>query len=56
MPVRNEIAMVRNEIDMVRIEFKGTLKLHNWMFGTIITLNIGLFLTPIPILYTVLKG
>ncbi|WKC58471.1 Bdr family repetitive protein [Borrelia sp. P9F1] len=54
--LKNEIAMVRNEIAMTKMEIKGTLKLHSWMFGTIITLNIGLFLTLVPLLYTVLKG
>ncbi|UPA15828.1 Bdr family repetitive protein [Borrelia turicatae] len=41
-----------NKIDNVRSELKSDikdldnkLKLHNWMFGTLITLNIGIFLT-----------
>ncbi|ANA44021.1 Bdr family repetitive protein [Borrelia hermsii] len=33
------------KIDVNKMELKSTLRLHNWMFGTIITLNIGIFLT-----------
>ncbi|AHH13452.1 BDR-repeat family protein (plasmid) [Borrelia hermsii YBT] len=36
------------------MELKSTLRLHNWMFGTIITLNIGILLTLISIIYSVL--
>ncbi|AHH11957.1 BDR-repeat family protein (plasmid) [Borrelia coriaceae ATCC 43381] len=27
------------------MEFKSTLRLHNWMFGTIITICLGILLT-----------
>ncbi|AHH09994.1 BDR-repeat family protein (plasmid) [Borrelia parkeri SLO] len=33
-----------NKIDVNKMELKSTLRLHGWMFGTIITLNIGIFL------------
>ncbi|WP_449727622.1 hypothetical protein [Borrelia duttonii] len=36
-------------------EFKSTSRLHNWMFGTIITLNVRIFLTLISIIYSVLS-
>ncbi|WP_247088322.1 Bdr family repetitive protein [Borrelia nietonii] len=39
-----------NKIDTNTIELKSTLRLHNWMFGTLITLNIGIFLALISLL------
>ncbi|UPA19331.1 Bdr family repetitive protein [Borrelia puertoricensis] len=33
-----------NKIDVNKMELKSTLRLHGWMFGTLITLNIGIFL------------
>ncbi|WP_247068082.1 Bdr family repetitive protein [Borrelia puertoricensis] len=53
--VRNEVSLVRkdmeinrmeldNKLDKTASEFKSTSRLHNWMFGTLITLNIGIFL------------
>ncbi|ETZ17056.1 BDR-repeat family protein [Borrelia duttonii CR2A] len=33
------------KIDKFALEVKGTFKLHAWMFGTIITLTIGILLT-----------
>ncbi|UPA12773.1 hypothetical protein bvRMA01_001111 (plasmid) [Borrelia venezuelensis] len=33
-----------NKLDRTASEFKSTLRLHGWMFGTLITLNIGIFL------------
>ncbi|ASJ27678.1 Bdr family repetitive protein [Borrelia turicatae] len=42
--VSNEISLVRKDMEINRMEFKSTSKLHNWMFGTLITLNIGIFL------------
>ncbi|UPA11628.1 hypothetical protein bpSLO_001509 (plasmid) [Borrelia parkeri] len=33
-----------NKLDKTVSEFKSTSRLHNWMFGTLITLNIGIFL------------
>ncbi|AOW96257.1 Bdr family repetitive protein [Borrelia miyamotoi] len=64
--VSNEVALVRKDIEINKIEFdskldkssselKGTLKLHGWMFGTIITLNVGIFLTLISIVYSLLN-
>ncbi|UPA08199.1 hypothetical protein bhDAH_000901 (plasmid) [Borrelia hermsii DAH] len=57
----NEISLVRkdmefnrveldNKLDKTTSEFKSTLRLHNWMFGTLITLNIGIFLALISLL------
>ncbi|WP_040132134.1 Bdr family repetitive protein [Borrelia crocidurae] len=39
------------KIDKFASEVKGTLKLHAWMFGTIITINVGIFLALISMLY-----
>ncbi|UPA18445.1 Bdr family repetitive protein [Borrelia puertoricensis] len=33
-----------NKIEKSTLEFKNTSKLHNWMFGTIITLTLGILL------------
>ncbi|AHH07805.1 BDR-repeat family protein (plasmid) [Borrelia crocidurae DOU] len=52
----NKIDIVRKDIELNKMELdtkidkfasevKGTLKLHAWMFGTIITLTIGILLT-----------
>ncbi|AMR76256.1 hypothetical protein A0V01_06645 (plasmid) [Borrelia hermsii] len=48
--VSNEISLVRKDMEFNRMEFKSTLRLHNWMFGTLITLNIGIFLALISLL------
>ncbi|UPA14296.1 Bdr family repetitive protein [Borrelia turicatae] len=64
--VSNEISLVRKDMEINKIEldsrldktaseFKSTLRLHGWMFGTIITLNIGIFLTLISIVYSLLS-
>ncbi|WP_269447560.1 hypothetical protein [Borrelia miyamotoi] len=42
-------------MEINKMEFKSTLKLHNWMFGTLITLNVGIFLTLISIVYSLLN-
>ncbi|WP_434757283.1 Bdr family repetitive protein (plasmid) [Borrelia puertoricensis] len=42
--VSNEVSLVRKDMEINRMEFKSTSRLHNWMFGTLITLNIGIFL------------
>ncbi|AHH04221.1 BDR-repeat family protein (plasmid) [Borrelia nietonii YOR] len=53
--VSNEISLVRKDMEINKMElnskldkttseFKSTSRLHNWMFGTLITLNIGIFL------------
>ncbi|AFI31884.1 Bdr family repetitive protein [Borrelia crocidurae] len=43
-----------NKIEINKIELNSKLKLHNWMFGTIITLNVGIFLALISMIYSVL--
>ncbi|WP_434757359.1 Bdr family repetitive protein (plasmid) [Borrelia puertoricensis] len=64
--VRNEVFLVRKDIEINRVEldnkldktaseFKSTLRLHGWMFGTLITLNIGIFLTLMSIVYSLLN-
>ncbi|WP_038358595.1 Bdr family repetitive protein [Borrelia hispanica] len=40
-----------NKIDKFALDVKGTFKLHAWMFGTIITINVGIFLALISMLY-----
>ncbi|AHH04529.1 BDR-repeat family protein (plasmid) [Borrelia nietonii YOR] len=42
--VSNEISLVRKDMEINKIKFDSTSRLHNWMFGTLITLNIGIFL------------
>ncbi|UPA11691.1 hypothetical protein bpSLO_001589 (plasmid) [Borrelia parkeri] len=44
-----------NKLDKATSEFKSTSRLHNWMFGTLITLNIGIFLTLMSIVYSLLS-
>ncbi|UPA11602.1 hypothetical protein bpSLO_001471 (plasmid) [Borrelia parkeri] len=44
-----------NKIDVNKMELKSTLRLHGWMFGTLITLNIGIFLTLMSIVYSLLS-
>ncbi|WP_038368328.1 Bdr family repetitive protein [Borrelia duttonii] len=39
------------KIDKFASEVKVTFKLHVWMFGTIITINVGIFLALISMLY-----
>ncbi|WP_330730665.1 Bdr family repetitive protein [Borrelia turicatae] len=55
----NKIDIKFNEldtkIDVNKMELKSTLRLHGWMFGTIITLNIGIFLTLMSIVYSLLN-
>ncbi|AHH07091.1 BDR-repeat family protein (plasmid) [Borrelia crocidurae DOU] len=46
---------LNNKIDAKFNELKNTGKLHNWMFGTIITLNIGIFLALFSIIYSILN-
>ncbi|WP_041177921.1 MULTISPECIES: Bdr family repetitive protein [Borrelia] len=54
--LKSEISLVRKDMELNKIELdtkidkfasevKGTFKLHAWMFGTIITLTIGILLT-----------
>ncbi|ASJ27766.1 Bdr family repetitive protein [Borrelia turicatae] len=42
--VSNEISLVRKDMEINKIKFDSTSRLHGWMFGTLITLNIGIFL------------
>ncbi|UPA14251.1 hypothetical protein bt91E135_001426 (plasmid) [Borrelia turicatae 91E135] len=44
-----------SKLDKTTSELKSPLRLHGWMFGTIITLNIGIFLTLISIVYSLLN-
>lgn len=52
----NDVALVRgklksdfteldNKIDISTMKIKSTLRLHNWMFGTVITISLGILLT-----------
>ncbi|AHH11468.1 DUF1640 domain-containing protein (plasmid) [Borrelia coriaceae] len=54
--VINEVSLIRKDIEINKIEidnnlnkalseFKSTSKIHHWMFGTIITIFIGILLT-----------
>ncbi len=60
--LKSEISLVRKDMELNKIELdtkidkfasevKGTFKLHAWMFGTIITINVGIFLALISMLY-----
>ncbi|QTL84191.1 hypothetical protein bmLB2001_000951 (plasmid) [Borrelia miyamotoi] len=51
----SKINTLDSKIDKSTSEIKGTLKLHGWMFGTLITLNVGIFLTLISIVYSLLN-
>ncbi|AHH09999.1 BDR-repeat family protein, partial (plasmid) [Borrelia parkeri SLO] len=39
--LKSDIKDLDNKIDVNKMELKSTLRLHGWMFGTLITLNIG---------------
>nr|AAF19118.1 BdrC4 [Borrelia hermsii] len=43
--LKSDIKDLDNKIDVNKMELKSTLRLHNWMFGTIITIFIGILLT-----------
>ncbi|AHH07959.1 BDR-repeat family protein (plasmid) [Borrelia crocidurae DOU] len=47
----NKIDIVRKDIELNKMELNSKLKLHAWMFGTIITINVGIFLALISMLY-----
>ncbi|AHH11610.1 Bdr family repetitive protein [Borrelia coriaceae] len=49
--VSNEISLVRKDMEINNMEIKSTLRLHNWMFGTIITISIGIFLTLMALIF-----
>ncbi|AHH11676.1 Bdr family repetitive protein [Borrelia coriaceae] len=53
--LKSDIKDLDNKIDKIVTEFKGRFNLHNWMFGTIITLNVGILLTLISIVYSLLN-
>ncbi|AHH11720.1 Bdr family repetitive protein [Borrelia coriaceae] len=55
MELKSDIKDLDNKIDENKIKLESTLKLHNWMFGTIITLCTGIFLTLIGIIYSFLS-
>ncbi|WP_088895223.1 Bdr family repetitive protein [Borrelia turicatae] len=42
--LKSDIKDLDTKIDVNKMELKSTLRLHGWMFGTLITLNIGIFL------------
>ncbi|ANF34628.1 hypothetical protein A7978_05105 (plasmid) [Borrelia turicatae] len=42
--LKSDIKDLDTKIDVNKMELQSTLRLHGWMFGTIITLNIGIFL------------
>ncbi|AHH13407.1 BDR-repeat family protein (plasmid) [Borrelia hermsii YBT] len=43
--LKSDIKDLDTKIDVNKMELKSTLRLHNWMFGTIITISIGILLT-----------
>ncbi|UPA11463.1 Bdr family repetitive protein [Borrelia parkeri] len=43
--IDNKFNELDTKIDVNKMELKSTLRLHNWMFGTIITISIGILLT-----------
>uniref|UniRef100_UPI000463E652 Bdr family repetitive protein n=1 Tax=Borrelia persica TaxID=44448 RepID=UPI000463E652 len=43
--LKSDIKDLDNKIDTNKTELKSTLRLHNWMLGTIITICIGILLT-----------
>ncbi|ACH94010.1 bdr protein (plasmid) [Borrelia duttonii Ly] len=60
--LKSDISLVRKDMEVNKMELdtkidkfssevKGTFKLHAWMFGTIITINVGIFLALISMLY-----
>ncbi|WP_246990198.1 Bdr family repetitive protein [Borrelia parkeri] len=53
--LKSDIKDLDNKIDVNKMELKSTLRLHGWMFGTLITLNIGIFLTLMSIVYSLLS-
>ncbi|WP_247032758.1 Bdr family repetitive protein [Borrelia venezuelensis] len=53
--LKSDIKDLDNKIDVNKMELKSTLRLHGWMFGTLITLNIGIFLTLMSIVYSLLN-
>ncbi|UPA19212.1 hypothetical protein bpuSUM_001796 (plasmid) [Borrelia puertoricensis] len=55
MKIDTKFNELDTKIDVNKMELKSTLRLHGWMFGTIITLNIGIFLTLISIVYSLLN-
>ncbi|AOW96294.1 Bdr family repetitive protein [Borrelia miyamotoi] len=43
--IDNKFNELDNKIDINTMELKSTLRLHNWMFGTVITISLGILLT-----------
>ncbi|AHH06055.1 Bdr family repetitive protein (plasmid) [Borrelia miyamotoi] len=43
--IDNKFNDLDNKLDINIIELKSTLRLHNWMFGTVITISLGILLT-----------
>ncbi|AHH07965.1 BDR-repeat family protein (plasmid) [Borrelia crocidurae DOU] len=48
--LKSDISLVRKDMYINKTELDSKLKLHNWMFGTIITINVGILLTLISLI------
>ncbi|ETZ17252.1 BDR-repeat family protein [Borrelia duttonii CR2A] len=60
--LKSEISLVRKDMDLIRkdmeinkTELNSKLKLNNWMLGTIITINVGILLTLISIINSIIN-
>ncbi|WP_041178238.1 Bdr family repetitive protein (plasmid) [Borrelia recurrentis] len=49
--LKSDISLVRKDMEVNKMELNSKLKLHAWMFGTIITINVGIFLALMSMLY-----
>ncbi|AOW96223.1 Bdr family repetitive protein [Borrelia miyamotoi] len=43
--LKSDIKDLDKKIDINTMELKSILRLHNWMFGTVITISLGILLT-----------
>ncbi|ACH94092.1 Bdr family repetitive protein [Borrelia duttonii] len=53
--VRKDMDLIRKDMEMNKTELNGKLKLNNWMLGTIITINVGILLTLISIINSIIN-
>ncbi|ETZ17582.1 BDR-repeat family protein, partial [Borrelia duttonii CR2A] len=53
--LKSEIYLVRKDMEMNKTELNSKLKLNNWMLGTIITINVGILLTLISIINSIIN-
>ncbi|WP_024654701.1 Bdr family repetitive protein [Borrelia hispanica] len=53
--VRKDMDLIRKDMDMNKTELNSKLKLNNWMLGTIITINVGILLTLISIINSIIN-